>query len=261
MKNLFKKINLISNDDTNQSKVPEIIQISGFFSSDKGIKNKKRKLNLPPINFEEFYSNRNYNEEEKFQKPNLMINSCFVPENYKEYSKSCNKYQYKIDPFLKEKLSPKNILIKNRRYDNNERNLISDFKRDEILHRAAGQGMFLRFQSYNTLKKRKPIKIIYNNYNDNNLRYIKKSKIYHKKYNLSQSNKPENTILKYNNYFQNKEERKDHHKIHSFNAKKNNSLETEYLINQIRDNKIISALKRSGNEDLAFYIGPSHIFY
>lgn len=259
---MFKKNNFTSNDNTNNLKDSEIIEISVFFSNDKVFKNKKRKLNLPPISNEEFYSSRNYNEEDQFQKPNLKINSCFVPENYKEYSKSCNKYQYKIDPFLKEKLSPKNILIKNRQYDNYERNLISDFKRDEMLQRAAGQGIFLRFQSYNKLKNKRPLKIHINQ--NNNDRYIKKPNIENKRYNLNENNKTKN-IMKYYSNSRNIFEGKTHHKTYSFNKKeiekKPIDIKIKFQSNRMKDQKIISALKKSGDENLRFYIGLSHIFY
>ena len=117
-------------------------------------------------------------EENKTQ--NLQIsdfNSYFLPENFQEYSTSCNKYQHKLDHVIKDLLSPKNILMKNRRYDEKENILISDMNKDEIIHRSAGKGMFLRIQKYNKLNRKKPFKLIINSFNNqNNERFIKKNK-------------------------------------------------------------------------------------
>ena len=117
-------------------------------------------------------------EENKTQ--NLQIsdfNSYFLPENFQEYSTSCNKYQHKLDHVIKDLLSPKNILMKNRRYDEKENILISDMNKDEIIHRSAGKGMFLRIQKYNKLNRKKPFKLIINPFNNqNNERFIKKNK-------------------------------------------------------------------------------------
>ena len=46
-------------------------------------------------------------------------------ENFQQYTKSCNKYHHKIDHVIKDILSPKSILLRNRRYDEKENNLIS----------------------------------------------------------------------------------------------------------------------------------------
>ena len=123
--------------------------------------------------------NKSLFEENKTE--NLQVstlNSYFVPENFQEYSTSCNKYQHKIDHIIKDLLSPKNILMKNRRYDEKENMLISDMNKDEIIHRSAGKGMFLRIQKYNKLNRKKPFKLIINPFNqNNNERYIKKNKI------------------------------------------------------------------------------------
>jgi hypothetical protein len=68
--------------------------------------------------------------------------------------------------------------MKNRRYDEKENMLISDMNKDEIIHRSAGKGMFLRIQKYNKLNRKKPFKLIINPFNqNNNERYIKKNKI------------------------------------------------------------------------------------
>ena len=123
--------------------------------------------------------NKSLLEENKTQNIKTSdLNSYFIPENFQEYSTSCNKYQHKLDHVIKDLLSPKNILMKNRRYDEKENMLISDMNKDEIIHRSAGKGMFLRIQKYNKLNRKKPFKLIINPFNqNNNERYIKKNKI------------------------------------------------------------------------------------
>ena len=123
--------------------------------------------------------NKSLLEENKTQNIKTSdLNSYFIPENFQEYSTSCNKYQHKLDHVIKDLLSPKNILMKNRRYDQKESMLISDMNKDEIIHRSAGKGMFLRIQKYNKLNRKKPFKLIINPFNqNNNERYIKKNKI------------------------------------------------------------------------------------
>ena len=122
--------------------------------------------------------NKSLLEENKTQNIKTSdLNSYFIPENFQEYSTSCNKYQHKLDHVIKDLLSPKNILMKNRRYDQKESMLISDMNKDEIIHRSAGKGMFLRIQKYNKLNRKRPFKLIINPFNNqNNERYIKKDK-------------------------------------------------------------------------------------
>ena len=135
-------------------------------------------------------------EEKKSEK---SLNSYFTPENFQQYTTSCNKYHHKLDHIIKDILSPKSLLMRNRRYDEKENNLISDMNKDEIIHRSAGQGMFFRIQKYKSLNnKKRPFQIIFNNTENkcDNDRYIKK-----KKYNVDANqnyNLDENEIKEYN---------------------------------------------------------------
>ena len=135
-------------------------------------------------------------EEKKSEK---SLNSYFTPENFQQYTTSCNKYHHKLDHIIKDILSPKSLLMRNRRYDEKENNLISDMNKDEIIHRSAGQGMFFRIQKYKSLnKKKRPFQIIFNNTENkcDNDRFIKK-----KKYNVDANqhyNSDENEIKEYN---------------------------------------------------------------
>ena len=144
-------------------------------------------------------------EEKKSEK---SLNSYFTPENFQQYTKSCNKYHHKIDHVIKDILSPKSILLRNRRYDEKENNLISDMNKDEIIHRSAGQGMFFRIQKYKSLnKKKRPFQIIFNNTENkcDNDRYIKKKKIdFQQNYNFER-----NEIKEYNNIEKNNEDIND----------------------------------------------------
>jgi hypothetical protein len=177
--------------------------------------NKRRNLlfsknYLSPIKHQLIQKNIFHNsilEEKKTEKVPLL-NSYFTPENFQQYTKSCNKYHHKIDHVIKDILSPKSILLRNRRYDEKENNLISDMNKDEIIHRSAGQGMFFRIQKYKSLnKKKRPFQIIFNNTENkcDNDRYIKKKKIdFQQNYNFER-----NEIKEYNNIEKNNEDIND----------------------------------------------------
>ena len=242
-----------------------IIKYSGFFSDDNIFKKNKKKLHLPSISNKisrnQLFSNNNDN--------NIQIsnfNSYFIPENFQEYSKSFNKYEHKLDPLIKEKLSLKNNILNNRKYNKIEKILYSNFRKDEMNHRALGQGIFFLFQKYNQNNKRKPIQLKIKINSDNKKKYFKKidSKINSLNYNnykqknifasLKNNNKNNINITdinKKNNIFINQNQS-------SFIKKNNNKsedLKIELLINKLRDQRIISALKRSGDENLILNIG------
>lgn len=65
--------------------------------------------------------------------------------------------------------------MKSRKYDLNENKILSDLKKDEMIHRSAGMGMFVRIQQYNSKRKKKPFRLIIRDLNDN-YKFIKKSR-------------------------------------------------------------------------------------
>jgi hypothetical protein len=238
-----------------------IIKYSGFFSDDNIFKKNKKKLHLPSISNKisrnQLFSNNNDN--------NIQIsnfNSYFIPENFQEYSKCFNKYEHKLDPLIKEKLSLKNNILNNRKYNKIEKILYSNFRKDEMKHRASGQGIFFLFEKYNKNNKRKPIQLKIKINSNNKEKYLKK--IDSKRNILNNNNYNQN-----NNYSSSKKHNKNiiteinkKNKINqnqsSFIKKNNNKsedLKIVQLINRLRDQRIISALKNSGDENLIFNIG------
>ena len=158
-------------------------------------------------------------EEKKSEK---SLNSYFTPENFQQYTTSCNKYHHKLDHIIKDILSPKSLLMRNRRYDEKENNLISDMNKDEIIHRSAGQGMFLRIQKYKKLNRNRPFQIFFNHTENkcDNDRYIKKKKIdFQQNYNFER-----NEIKEYNNIEKNNEDINDifYSPLRNNNYNKNN---------------------------------------
>ena len=107
----------------------------------------KKKLNLPKIKLQ------NTNTIQNISRRN-NINSYFSPENYHHFTESCNKYVSKLDPVIKDCLSPKNVIMKTRKYDRDENKILSDLKRDDIINRSAGKGIFYRLLKYRNMKKK-----------------------------------------------------------------------------------------------------------
>ena len=120
----------------------------------------KEKLQLPPI-----LRFRNLNKKKCLSTfeddlKNAKFHSYFSPENFLNYNESCNKFIAKPSSILKESLSPEKIIYKNRIYDLNEFKLLSDLKKDEMIKRSPGQGIFMRIQTYRSLNKKRPFKLI-----------------------------------------------------------------------------------------------------
>ena len=117
-----------------------------------------KKLNLPKINKTKIKDYTNEFSESEILYTNF--HSSFSPENFYDYGESCNKFYPKMDKTLKDGLCPRNIILKTRKYNEEERKIISDLKKDEIIQRSSGQGMHMRIQGYRTLNKREPFKLI-----------------------------------------------------------------------------------------------------
>ena len=120
--------------------------------------NTYKKLNLPKIHKtnKKDYTNEFSDSEILF----TNFHSSFSPENFYDYGESCNKFYPKMDKTLKDGLSPRNIILKTRKYNEEERKIISDLKKDEMIQRSNGQGMHMRIQGYRTLNKKQPFKLI-----------------------------------------------------------------------------------------------------
>ena len=242
----------------------------------------KTPLILPSIS-RNTINKKSYNSYDLDKKPEISnLNSYFAPENYLEYDKSFNKYEKKLDPIIKDRLAPKNVLMRNRRYDRFEQNAISDLNRDEMIHRSLGQGMFYRILKYHQLNRKKPYKIIYTVDYNNNDKYIKKfknnkksSKKVIKDNKINES--PKENIPLYlrekafnpnNIEYENENEKPMNellvsYKPPSFVVKKKisqNSISNQNLNyrNKLRDQKILMALIKSGDEELKFNIGPNY---
>ena len=120
----------------------------------------KEKLQLPPI-----LRFRNLNKKKCLSTfeddlKNAKFHSYFSPENFLNYNESCNKFIARPSPILKESFSPEKIIYKNRIYDLNEFKILSDLKKDEMIKRSPGQGIFMRIQTYRSLNKKRPFKLI-----------------------------------------------------------------------------------------------------
>ena len=109
------------------------------------------------------------------------VNSNIVSDNYLEYNET-----------LKEKIPIKEKLLKNRKYTQLEKNLVSDLMKNEMKHRSPGQGMFVKIQKYNQLIRKKPINFNKINFTE---RYFKKITDL-KKNNIILKNKKINNFVK-----------------------------------------------------------------
>jgi hypothetical protein len=133
------------------------------------------KINLPLITnhlikskiYNSYYNSLNY-EFEKIKPHISYVNSNSITDNYIEFQD---------EPLEKEKFNPKKILLKNRKYNCHEKNLISTIIKDEMKHRSPGQGMFIKIQKYNQYNKIKPFKLFYskNDLNNKNTRRFDKN--------------------------------------------------------------------------------------
>ncbi len=257
--------NIISNNN-----LPEI-----YNDKEEGkIKGPEKKIKLPPIKKHKnliFNKKTNSNKELDLKKGN--IHSYFSPENFQSYNQSCNKFIPKVESMLKESFNIENIIYNNRIYDSNEYKILSNLKKDELIKRSPGQGMFMRIQSYRNLNKKKPFKLILNNLNqgknysnyenkhyitDNNIEKVSKSSILNMKKMIKPKNnnsykgkkyinkinimkKPENdyeNIFQLPNYnFNNNDKSIDFNKIIKFEDK-------------YRDRNILNALEKCGEYDI-----------
>ena len=134
----------------------------------------KTKFKLPPIvKFRNSHKNTQSQSILERDSKTLKVHSYFSPENFLDFNPSCNKFSSKISPFLKESLSPEKIIYKRRIYDLDELKMLSDLKKDQIIKRSPGQGIFMRIQTYKHLNKRIPFQLVLSSlsagkYNENN---------------------------------------------------------------------------------------------
>ena len=257
--------NIISNNN-----LPEIYNEN----EEEEIKEPEKKIKLPPIKKHKkliFNKKKNLNNKLDLTKGN--IHSYFSPENFQSYNQSFNKFIPKVESMLKESFNIENMIYDNRIYDSNECKILSYLKRDELIKRSPGQGMFMRIQSYRNLNKKKPFKLILNNLDqenyysnygnvnyitDNNIEKVSKSSILNMKKMIKPKNnnsykgkkyinkinimkKPENdyeNIFQLPNYnFNNNDKSIDFNKIIKFEDK-------------YRDRNILNALEKCGEYDM-----------
>ncbi len=271
-------------NENNQNDLPQILSEyketkyltqNNFQFSEKKHKTNLKKITNIPSNNEIDFSN---------------INQCFPKENFYDYRESCNKFYPKMDHILKDNLSPRNIILKTRNYDNYEKKIISELKKDEIIQRSLGQGIFMRLQQYKTLTKNTPFKSILSNLKLEKINLeIDENK---KSISLTPSFKRKNGIRpkihhlydekNKNNEF-NKKDKKHNKTTNKFprrrssilNAPMNdlirndkppslvfrqvdsisNILKLNKMKNKIRDNIILQALEKYGEEDARHLIG------
>ena len=243
-----------------------------------------KKLNLPKINKTKI---RDYTNE--FSDSEIIytnFHSSFSPENFYDYGESCNKFYPKMDKTLKDGLCPRNIILKTRKYNEEERKMISDLKKDEMIQRSSGQGMHMRIQDYRTLNKREPFKLILSKLEAGKI--FDKSDLENKKNEIKENEKEDNQKnIKKDGYIKNrksikpkiyhlyKEKKKRTEKF----IKRRSSLLNRPLNELIRDDKppsfidkesmaiiknmknrnrdyeVLHALEKCGESDLRYYLG------
>ena len=245
-----------------------------------------KKLNLPKINKTKIrdYTNEFSDSEVLF----TNFHSSFSPENFYDYGESCNKFYPKMDKTLKDGLCPRNIILKTRKYNEEERKMISDLKKDEMIQRSSGQGMHMRIQDYRTLNKREPFKLILSKLEAGKI--FDKSDLENKKNEIKENEKEENkTNIKKDGYHIIKNRKSIKPKIyHLYKEKKKrtekfikrrSSLLNRPLNELIRDDKppsfidkesmaiiknmknrnrdyeVLHALEKCGESDLRYYLG------
>ncbi len=245
-----------------------------------------KKLNLPKINKTKIrdYTNEFSDSEVLF----TNFHSSFSPENFYDYGESCNKFYPKMDKTLKDGLCPRNIILKTRKYNEEERKMISDLKKDEMIQRSSGQGMHMRIQDYRTLNKREPFKLILSKLEAGKI--FDKSDLENKKNEIKENEKEDNQKnIKKDGYHIIKNRKSIKPKIyHLYKEKKKrtekfikrrSSLLNRPLNELIRDDKppsfidkesmaiiknmknrnrdyeVLHALEKCGESDLKYYLG------
>ena len=245
-----------------------------------------KKLNLPKINKTKIrdYTNEFSDSEVLF----TNFHSSFSPENFYDYGESCNKFYPKMDKTLKDGLCPRNIILKTRKYNEEERKMISDLKKDEMIQRSSGQGMHMRIQDYRTLNKREPFKLILSKLEAGKI--FDKSDLENKKNEIKENEKEDNQKnIKKDGYYIIKNRKSIKPKIyHLYKEKKKrtekfikrrSSLLNRPLNELIRDDKppsfidkesmdiiknmknrnrdyeVLHALEKCGESDLKYYLG------
>lgn len=245
-----------------------------------------KKLNLPKINKTKIrdYTNEFSDSEVLF----TNFHSSFSPENFYDYGESCNKFYPKMDKTLKDGLCPRNIILKTRKYNEEERKMISDLKKDEMIQRSSGQGMHMRIQDYRTLNKREPFKLILSKLEAGKI--FDKSDLENKKNEIKENEKEDNQKnIKKDGYHIIKNRKSIKPKIyHLYKEKKKrtekfikrrSSLLNRPLNELIRDDKppsfidkesmaiiknmknrnrdyeVLHALEKCGESDLRYYLG------
>ena len=257
--------NIISNNN-----LPEI-----YNDKEEGkIKQPEKKIKLPPIKKDKnliFNKKTNSNKELDLKKGN--IHSYFSPENFQSYNQSFNKFIPKVESMLKESFNIENMIYDNRIYDSNEYKILSYLKRDELIKRSPGQGMFMRIQSYRNLNKKKPFKLILNNLDqenyysnygnvnyitDNNIEKVSKSSILNmKKYikpKKENSYKGKKYISKINIMKKVENDEDNIFKLPKFNYNDNEKkIDFNKIIkfeDKYRDRNILNALEKCGEYDM-----------
>jgi hypothetical protein len=224
----------------------------------------KKKLKLPQIKFQNTNTIGNISRRNN-------INPYFSPENYHHFTESCNKYVSKLDPVIKDCLSPKNIIMRTRKYDINENKMISDLNKDDIINRSAGKGIFYRILKYKNMIKKRPFKLIIKSVDyNNNERFIKKinrnKEIKIKKNNNKKKESNIDKIFGKKHIFSDDEEnmkpinellweiKPPKFKIKTIDHSKD-LIKMGEIENKTRDQRIINALIKSGDSELKFNIG------
>ena len=245
-----------------------------------------KKLNLPKINKTKI---RDYTNE--FSDSEILFtnfHSSFSPENFYDYGESCNKFYPKMDKTLKDGLCPRNIILKTRKYNEEERKMISDLKKDEMIQRSSGQGMHMRIQDYRTLNKREPFKLILSKLEAGKI--FDKSDLENKKNEIKENEKEDNQKnIKKDGYHIIKNRKSIKPKIyHLYKEKKKRTekfikrrssllnrplnelirddkppsfIDKESMAiiknmkNRNRDDEVLHALEKCGESDLRYYLG------
>ena len=237
----------------------------------------QKKFNLPSITLRNKLKNKlnldSLEEETKYSN----FHPCFSKENFYNYYESCNKFHPRMDHILKDGLSPRNIILKTRKFNKEEKTIISDLKKDEIIQRSLGQGMFMRIQKYKMLNKKNPFKLIISSLEPGNINYNEKEK------KISQTNSFKKKNMKpkiYHLYNENNKKDKNDKKnlprkssilIAPLNEllrfdkppslllrpidNTSNLIKLHKMKNKIRDNIILNALEKCGEGDKKYLIG------
>lgn len=242
-----------------------------------------KKLQLPKIKKTKI---KNITNEYFTDNDFTNYHSSFSPENFYNYIDSCNKFIPKMDKILKEGLCPRNIILKTRKYDMEEKKIISDLKKDEMIQRSPGQGIFMRLQNYRTLDRKEPFKLILSDlepgkiidksenehFKTNGFKDLKKNvssiknktslrpKIYHL-YNEKKKKKLVKRVNRKSSIFEKplNELIRNVKSPEFLNRKEDESTPNLDIINKMknrtRDYSVLSALEKCGEKDLQYLIG------